>query len=414
MLGGASALATQDTKALKVKTQARADARALGVAASVGTAVGLALGGAYLGSGMAGQAASHAKITRLASGATAGFSETALQQQAAGMDPGALAVAQRHDPFGVGGERDRQAAVFAAQLEAKARQKGQNDPLVVRAGLRGAIPGDFAPVGGYAPFTVSARPFSAPGVNALESTRDLECLAQAVYYEARGETSAGQAAVAQVVLNRVRNPAFPKTICGVVFQGAHAGSCQFSFACDGSMRRQRETVAWRRAEQVAARALGGAVASEVGNATHFHVVGVAPGWGGMMRVAQVGLHVFYRFGGRAGAPDNFLRTPERSIEADRTLQPVYASFAPMAATPQPDRQPAAAPVILASAVLKPEASGPAAKPVALEATADGKPAAKAAPDAAKSAKPSQDAHGEAGKAEAGAVKTPKSTPSSAS
>lgn len=65
-------------------------------------------------------------------------------------------------------------------------------------------------------------------------------------------------------------------------------------------------------------------------------------------------------------------------------------------------------------MLKPEASGPAAKPVAPEATADGKPAAKAAPDAAKSAKPSQDAHGEAGKAEAGAVKTPKSTPSSAS
>ena len=77
--------------------------------------------------------------------------------------------------------------------------------------------------------------------NALQSSRELECLADAVYYEARGETPSGQAAVAQVVMNRVRHPAFPKSICGVVFQGAYNRTgCQFSFACDGSMRRARD------------------------------------------------------------------------------------------------------------------------------------------------------------------------------
>jgi hypothetical protein len=104
----------------------------------------------------------------------------------------------------------------------------------------------------------------------------------------------------------------------VVFQGAynHTG-CQFSFACDGSMRHGRETGAWRRAQKVAARALSGAVMTEVGAATHFHTTGVAPGWGPrLLRVAQVGMHVFYRFGGRAGAPDAFSRSPRPSTVDD--------------------------------------------------------------------------------------------------
>ncbi len=131
----------------------------------------------------------------------------------------------------------------------------------------------------------------------LKSARELDCLTQAVYFEARGETPRGQAAVATVVLNRVKNPAFPKTVCAVVYQGAARNSgCQFSFACDGSMRRGREMAAWSRARHVAARALSGVVLAEVGKATHFHTTGVAPIWGPrMLRVAQVGLHVFYRF-----------------------------------------------------------------------------------------------------------------------
>ncbi len=152
-----------------------------------------------------------------------------------------------------------------------------------------------------------AQPFHFADGGALESARDLACLTDAVYYEARGENMAGQAAVAQVVLNRVRHPAFPKSVCGVVFQRAGGGDgCQFSFVCDGSMRHAREPGAWRRAEEIAARALDGSVMASIGNATHFHVVGLDPGWGPrLLRVAQVGLHVFYRFGGGAGRPASF-------------------------------------------------------------------------------------------------------------
>jgi hypothetical protein len=157
--------------------------------------------------------------------------------------------------------------------------------------VRVAIPSAGAPVPAAAAIQAAA---AAPTAG---RARDLECLAEAVYFEARGETGAGQAAVAQVVLNRVRHPAFPKTVCGVVYQGAKSHGCQFSFACDGRTEQAQEGAAWRRARQVAARALAGVVAPQVGAATHFHAAGVQPGWGpSLRRVAQVGLHVFYRFG----------------------------------------------------------------------------------------------------------------------
>jgi spore germination cell wall hydrolase CwlJ-like protein len=138
----------------------------------------------------------------------------------------------------------------------------------------------------------------SPRLVVLDRGREMDCLTQAVYFEARGETAAGQQAVAQVVLNRVKAPGFPKSVCGVVYQGAANHDCQFSFACDGSTRRGREFAAWDRARKIAGRAMGGAVMAEVGSATHFHTTGVSPAWAGMTRVAQVGLHVFYRPGGR--------------------------------------------------------------------------------------------------------------------
>jgi spore germination cell wall hydrolase CwlJ-like protein len=137
----------------------------------------------------------------------------------------------------------------------------------------------------------------SPRLVVLDRGRELDCLAQAVYFEARGETARGQEAVAQVVLNRVKTPGFPKSVCGVVYQGAANHDCQFSFACDGSTRRGREFAAWDRSRRIASRAMGGAVMAEVGSATHFHTTGVSPAWAGMTRVAQVGLHVFYRPGG---------------------------------------------------------------------------------------------------------------------
>ncbi len=132
------------------------------------------------------------------------------------------------------------------------------------------------------------------------TNNDSDCLAQAVYYEARGEGEDGMRAVAQVILNRVRHPAFPKTICGVVYQGAmQQTSCQFSFACDGSLSRPVEAWAWRRAKDVAQAALSGYVMKSVGSATHFHALAVDPRWSSnMVKIATVGQHTFYQFQGR--------------------------------------------------------------------------------------------------------------------
>jgi spore germination cell wall hydrolase CwlJ-like protein len=128
---------------------------------------------------------------------------------------------------------------------------------------------------------------------------DLECLTDAVYYEARSEDVRGQVAVAQVVLNRVKHPAYPKSVCGVVFQGAGRRGCQFSFACDGSMHGRRERTAWNEAQAIAARVLAGNVTRYVGAATHYHTTAVSPFWAPhMARVAQVGVHVFYKFSPR--------------------------------------------------------------------------------------------------------------------
>jgi spore germination cell wall hydrolase CwlJ-like protein len=114
--------------------------------------------------------------------------------------------------------------------------------------------------------------------------RDLECLATAVYYEARGEAATGQAAVAQVVLNRTRRGGYPRSICAVVYQGANEDACQFSFVCNGAMRGVREAAAWTRARRVAARALGGYVMSAVGRATCFHAVSGGSGGGRGLRL----------------------------------------------------------------------------------------------------------------------------------
>jgi len=135
-----------------------------------------------------------------------------------------------------------------------------------------------------------------------DAGRALDCLTAAVYYEARSEPLDGQRAVAQVVLNRVRNPAFPNSVCGVVYQGANRSTgCQFTFTCDGSMYARREPAAWERARQVAEAALGGSVFAPVGLATYYHTTAVSPWWDAdVVKVAQIGAHNFYRWGGRWG------------------------------------------------------------------------------------------------------------------
>lgn len=138
-------------------------------------------------------------------------------------------------------------------------------------------------------------------------TQALNCLASAVYYEAGNQDTDGERAVAQVVLNRVRHPAFPNSVCGVVYQGStRPTGCQFTFTCDGSLAREPDADGWRRAWKVAEDALSGDVYAPVGWATHYHADYVLPTWApSMAKNAIVGAHLFYRWPGGWGQPAAF-------------------------------------------------------------------------------------------------------------
>jgi hypothetical protein len=147
----------------------------------------------------------------------------------------------------------------------------------------------------------AARPFFSPGVG-LTHARAQECLAQAVWYEAASESEAGQRAVAQVVLNRVAHPAWPSSVCGVVYQGsARSTGCQFTFTCDGSLARRPSGTSWTRAQRIASEALAGSVYSPVGLATHYHTLWVSPYWAGTLdHIGTIGAHRFYKTRGASG------------------------------------------------------------------------------------------------------------------
>jgi spore germination cell wall hydrolase CwlJ-like protein len=154
-----------------------------------------------------------------------------------------------------------------------------------------------------------AAPFRLAG-NASARAQALTCLASAVYYEAGNQDADGGRAVAQVVLNRVRHPAFPGSVCGVVYQGStRATGCQFTFTCDGSLNRQPDADGWRRAKLIAEQALNGATYAPVGWATHYHADYVVPYWASSMtKNAVVGAHLFYRWAGNWGTPAVFAKT----------------------------------------------------------------------------------------------------------
>ena len=160
------------------------------------------------------------------------------------------------------------------------------------------------------PVAAGPNPAASPFVfNGSKDARSqaLECLASAVYYEAGNQDTDGERAVAQVVLNRVRHPAFPASVCGVVYQGStRATGCQFTFTCDGSLTRQPDADGWQRAYKVAEAALSGYVYVPVGWATHYHADYVVPTWASSMaKNAVVGAHIFYRWAGAWGQPAVF-------------------------------------------------------------------------------------------------------------
>ena len=153
------------------------------------------------------------------------------------------------------------------------------------------------------------RGFAAIGTASPQYGNALRCLTQAVYYEAANEPDAGQRAVAQVVLNRMRHPAYPSSVCGVVYQGWDRPVCQFSFVCDGALRRTPMRGLWNRAEKVARSALDGHVEKSVGSATHYHADYVVPRWAYTLgKIRQIGAHIFYRFPGSPGEARAFTRS----------------------------------------------------------------------------------------------------------
>jgi spore germination cell wall hydrolase CwlJ-like protein len=165
--------------------------------------------------------------------------------------------------------------------------------------LNAAIPFSAVPVETMGAFR--AIPKSSPAYATA-----LTCLTQAIYYEAANEPLTGKRGVAQVVLNRLRHPAYPATVCGVVYEGWDRPVCQFSFVCDGSLQRAPMAMQWRQSRDVAAAALAGFVERSVGSATHYHADYVLPRWAyTLAKVSQIGRHIFYRFPGSGGRMATF-------------------------------------------------------------------------------------------------------------
>jgi hypothetical protein len=227
------------------------------------------------------------------------MSPQALKLLAARMDPSARALAVRHDPY-------------IRQADTWNRPEGWQDLNLDQApdlGLpqTGQTAQEINDLRPFAELPIRPmKPFYLKGAGP-DRARAVECLTQAVYYEAAREPGLGQEAVAQVVLNRVRHPAYPKSVCAVVYQGAaRASGCQFTFTCDGSLRWKPEPVLWSRARKVAEAALNGHVARQVGSATHYHADYVAPYWAPtLVKMTKVGQHIFYRWTGPWGEPAAF-------------------------------------------------------------------------------------------------------------
>ncbi len=218
--------------------------------------------------------------------------------------------------------------VARTPIGAAAPPPGTPPPAVVPNQLLALAPDAARELNNAQPFATTpnppARPFTLGG-GGLSSLRATDCLTAAVLYEA-GDDPEGQRAVAQVVLNRVRHPAYPKTVCGVVFQGSERGTgCQFTFTCDGALARRYSESVWARARGIAIDALNGAVFAPVGLATHYHTDWVRPTWSGSMeKIAQVGTHLFFRWPGYWG-------TQSAMVGRVGGEEPVEAKLAPLSA-----------------------------------------------------------------------------------
>lgn len=215
------------------------------------------------------------------------------------MTPSQLAIAIRHDPS------ERRPALYGLTPGWENLSLGGKPSLDFGAsGLEAQRLNAAMPVSGL---LRPAQPFAFKPATAEDRRRAVRCLTQAVYYEAALEPTEGQEAVAQVVLNRVRDPNYANSVCGVVYEGAErVTGCQFSFTCDGALGQAPVAWAWNRAARVAERALAGHVATKVGTATHYHADYVHPWWAPTLnKLTQIGAHIFYRWKGVYGEPAAF-------------------------------------------------------------------------------------------------------------
>jgi spore germination cell wall hydrolase CwlJ-like protein len=149
-------------------------------------------------------------------------------------------------------------------------------------------------------------PFRSISAQSASYATALDCMTEAIYFEAANESVAGKRGVAQVILNRVAHPAYPSSVCGVIYQGWRDPVCQFSYTCDGALARRPLPDLWRQSREVARAALDGYVEERVGTATHYHADYVLPYWAYRLEKVHVeGRHIFYRLPGRAGRSANF-------------------------------------------------------------------------------------------------------------
>ena len=151
-----------------------------------------------------------------------------------------------------------------------------------------------------------AAPFRLGG-DEISRLRAIDCLTQAIYYEAASEGVDGGRAVAQVVLNRMRHKGYPNSVCGVVYQGSErVTGCHFSFTCDGALLRTPVAYLWARSRMIASEALAGRTFSPVGYSTHYHADYVVPYWASSLdKAAVIGRHIFYRLRGSGGTRNAF-------------------------------------------------------------------------------------------------------------
>ena len=163
-----------------------------------------------------------------------------------------------------------------------------NHPLMMKAAFTKPVPA-----------LTRVIPAGAPGPDAVmtQLLAEHKCLSEVLYYEARGEGAGGQKAIAEVVFHRMNHGDYGHSICAVVYEGKNRPHCQFSFACNGDMKRAKQPGAWREAEALAAKIMTGQLnlKNATGGALNFHAVSVSPDWADTMdKTTQIGNHIFYR------------------------------------------------------------------------------------------------------------------------